>query len=468
MKEQPVSLPQMLDARERRALRQRELLNRLPGTLICFTMNIAGPVKNSDWIRRGFDEGLRLIRLQLRMSGMPTLHFEEIREVTGNEAFFAVDAPPLSVKRLTCDLEDENDLGRLFDIDVLNASGEKVSRTEIGRKTRRCLLCGQPATICGSRRLHSVAELQQRTNAILRSYFADRFADRAAELAQRSLLYEVCVTPKPGLVDRANSGAHDDMDVFTFCASAAALAPYFRSCARIGVDTAGDAPGTTFERLVLPGRRAEAAMEAATAGVNTHKGAIYSMGVLCAALGRLYGAGRAPEPDAAFDMCAEMTAPSTDRFFRQLDERVAAGQKPTTVGQKLYAESGIRGIRGEVAAGFPSVRRIALPALERQLEQGAGHDRAGAMALLQLLAHVTDTNMIARSDEETAAAVRERIANVLAEEPCPGPEWLARLDQEFIQKRLSPGGCADLLSVAWMAHFMSELAGDVVPSEPVG
>ena len=458
----PVSLPQMLEAREARARRQAELLRAHPGALISFTMNIAGPIKNSPLIEKGFDEGLRLIRLQLDAEAIGTLRFEEIRAVTGCEAFFAVDAGPTAVKALMSALEDENDLGRLFDIDVLRPDGSKVGRADTGAPPRRCLLCGQDAAVCGSRRLHTVEALQERTRAILRDYLDARFADRAASLAQRALLFEVCVTPKPGLVDRANNGAHTDMDLFDFCASAAALGPYFRACARIGMRTCERAPGETFCALVLPGRRAEGDMARATGGVNTHKGAIYSMGVFCAALGRQFGANGPADADAALALCGDMTREAADRAFD-----AARRSGPHTVGARLFLEHGIRGIRGEAAEGFPHVRDIALPALRDALARGESRDAAGARALLALIASVTDTNMIARGGMEAAEAARARAAALRSAEVAAGaggPEvksadltrGIEQMDADFIAARLSPGGCADLLSLAWMARFVEE------------
>ena len=114
-----VSLLEMLDARERRAARQREQLGQFGQTLVCFTMNIAGPVKNSPLIARGYCLGRRLLRQQLAAAGMPVVHFEEIREKTGNEAIFLVAAQALAVKTVTTAIEDASPVGRLFDMDVL-------------------------------------------------------------------------------------------------------------------------------------------------------------------------------------------------------------------------------------------------------------------------------------------------------------------------------------------------------------
>ena len=235
--ETTVSLVQMLDARERRVQHQQALLAQYHKPLICFTMNICGPVKDSPLIRRGFARGRQLLRQQFLRAKLVPLREDAIREDTGCEAFYVLDADPLTIKKFTTDIEDATPLGRLFDMDVIRPDGRKVDREELYLEGRRCLICGGPAKVCSSRRVHTVAELQEKTTEILTdARDAQDIAD-AARLSVRALLYEVTTTPKPGLVDRRNSGSHKDMDVFTFMDSAAALYPYFEACARMGRGT---------------------------------------------------------------------------------------------------------------------------------------------------------------------------------------------------------------------------------------
>lgn len=198
-KRMEVSLLEMLDARERRAARQRELLGQFGQTLVCFTMNIAGPVKNSPLIARGYCLGRRLLRQQLAAAGMPVVHFEEIREKTGNEAIFLVAAQALAVKAVTTAIEDASPVGRLFDMDVLESTGRKIDRQELGKPGRRCLICGGMAGACARSRAHSVAQLQEKTTRILEEALLEADSRCAARLAVQALLYEVAVTPKPGL-----------------------------------------------------------------------------------------------------------------------------------------------------------------------------------------------------------------------------------------------------------------------------
>ena len=259
-----VTLMEMLEARERRAARQQTLRNAYGKTMLCFTMNIAGPIKNNSLIRQGYRLGKRLLRRQLMAAGIPILHFEQVQEKTGNEAFFLLDAAPLTVKAITVEIEDYAPVGRLFDMDVLCPDGRKVDRQELGFSGRKCLICGAPAQACARSRTHTVSELQEKTWEILCQAVDDTDSADAARLACQALLYEVATTPKPGLVDRYGSGSHRDMDFFTFQASTAALFPYFSRCVKIGRETAQ--PQETFRRLRLPGKLAEGKCSAPPVG----------------------------------------------------------------------------------------------------------------------------------------------------------------------------------------------------------
>ena len=441
-----VSLPEMLDARERRANRQRELLGEYRKPLISFTMNIAGPIKDSPLIRRGFDMGLRDLEQVLAVDRIPVLHKETIREYTGSEAILVVDAPARQVKKLTWFLEENTPLGRLYDMDVLSPDGEKLQR----QTPRRCLICGEVAQICARSRTHSVAQLQEKTREILTQAVDREDSLFVSRLAQQALLYEVAVTPKPGLVDRENNGSHKDMDFFTFQRSALALGPYFARCVEIGRETAAQPPEETFARLRFPGKQAEGQMLAATGGVNTHKGAVFSLGLLCGALGRLERNEWA-QPQRILDTCAQMTRNLLTEDFGDL--KPALGE---TVGQQLFLKYGITGVRGQAASGFPEVSAIGLPKLEEGLQRGLPINDAACAALMALIAGTVDTNMIHRGGVEAQQEAAKAITEALAKEPFPGKKALEDWDRRFVEKNLSPGGCADLLAMTLMLHFLKE------------
>lgn len=443
-----VSLQEMLVTRERRAIRQKVLLSAYDKTMICFTMNIAGPVKNNSLIRRGYELGKRLLRQQLGVAGIPVAYSEEIQEKTGNEAIFLLNADPLAVKAITVEIEDHAPVGRLFDMDVLCPDGRKVDRQELGLSGRKCLICGAPAQACARSRTHTVAELQENTWEILCGALDTVDSNDAARLATQALLYEVATTPKPGLVDRENSGSHRDMDFFTFQASAAALYPYFAQCVKVGRETV-DAQ-ETFRRLRLPGKLAEGEMLHATGGVNTHKGAIFSMGILCGALGRLERA-QWGDPNTVLAECAAMTKGIISRDYAGLTPETAK-----TAGQKLYLQYGITGVRGQAEAGFPAVLNVGLPKLEAALAAGKSINEAGCAALLAMLANTLDTNMIHRGGYDVQQQTAKEVKALLEAEAFPSDDTLKSLDAQFIQKNLSPGGTADLLAMVYMLHFLKE------------
>lgn len=431
--EHQVTLEEMLDARERRALRQRQLLTQYSIPMICFTMNVAGPVKNSSLIRKGFELGKRCLKEQFDSLKISYVYSEEIHEPTGNEACFLIDADPLFIKEITCSLEDASPLGRLFDLDVLKPGGEKTDRTELGLAPRRCLICGGPAKACARSRAHTVEELQAKTTEILIGAMNEEDAHHGAMLAARALLYEVCTTPKPGLVDREGNGSHKDMDIFTFMDSASSLWPYFETCIQIGRQTASLPAAQTFLQIRSSGRKAEARMYSATKGINTHKGAVFSLGILCAALGRLPRESWC-HPADVLDECAAMTKGLVAGDFAGLTE-----QNAVTMGQKLYLHHRITGIRGQMEEGLPAVRNAGLPVLKKGIAQGLSINDAGCAALLALMCAATDTNLIARSSLPVQQEIVSEISRLLESNPYPEKQILRRLDRQFVEKIFLPG-----------------------------
>ena len=426
-----VSLFDILNAREARVRQQQQLLAAHRAPLLCFTMNIAGPVKTTPLIRRGFEAGLKQLDKQLPQENVL---FREVQVLpTGCEAFFAVDLPARELKLLCTAIEEQHPLGRLFDMDVIDTDGKKLER----QTQRGCIVCGKPGRSCAASRAHSVEQLQAVTAQLLKRYF---FPSDIADAAVQSLIDEVRTTPKPGLVDRRNNGSHKDMDLPLFEASANALRPYFEECVRIGQNTAQLPPEETFPLLRAAGVEAEKTMLQVTGGVNTHKGAIYTLGLLCGSIGRLC----CTHTDAILAECRAMVGSSVKADFA-----AATGK---TAGERLYLQHGIRGIRGEAADGFPSVKNIGLHHFRKAASEGHSQNDAGCIALLHLIAQVEDTNLYHRGGRDGAQWAAEATQKLL---PRPGKEQIAQLDDAFIARNLSPGGCADLLAATYFLHTLS-------------
>ena len=403
----------MLLARDRRASRQAALLSRYGRPVISFTMNIAGPVKDSPLIRYAFRSGLR----QLEALPCAQLCREAIFEPTGPEALLVYETQDARLLKAFCiRLESEGEAGRLFDLDVLDANGEKLSR-ETGRT---CLVCGGPVSVCSRSRAHGLEAITARTGAILEAFAAETLG----EMAENALLAEVHFTPKPGLVDEANNGAHRDMDVPLFERSAHALRPCFEEFVRLGIQGASPAA------LQQAGVRAEQAMFAATGGVNTHKGAIYSGALL------LHAAGRLLSGEEEGNLC-ELAA-----------QTAAAIPAPTgTHGAAVRAQCG--GIRTEAVSGYPTAQAVL-----RQLRQSGPLD-----ALLLSMSRLDDSTLWHRGGSEGAQLVRSRAADILAAPASEREARTRRLDAELIERNLSPGGSADLLAMAFFLEKALPLLG---------
>lgn len=434
-----VLLNEILAAREARAARQQALLKQYNRPVVSFTMNIAGPVKTAPIITRAFAYGLS--ELEKALQGHAIRSREVHREITGDEAMLSVNLDASQLKGICTAIEEATPMGRLFDMDVIDLNGAKLER----ETERGCIVCGKPGRTCASRRLHSVTELQEATRKLICGHFDPIDAELIADAAVDSLIKEVRTTPKPGLVDLRNNGSHSDMDTPLFLASAEALRPFFRRCAQIGQETAGLAPPEAFPLLREAGLEAEQTMYRATNGVNTHKGAIYTLGILCAAFGCLMHAGNErPMPEKLLNLCMWIAG---DAAREDLETAEA-----DTFGLRLYRERGIGGIRGEMAKGLPSVSQ-ALGIYRRAVFHGHSANDAGVLTLLHLIAHVDDTNLWHRGGQEGAEFAARAAQELLHGDPTI--QQIEALDDAFIARNLSPGGCADLLAAVYLLDSLT-------------
>lgn len=331
------------------------------------------------------------------------------------------------------------------------------------------------------------------------------FAREVARLAVRSLHAELCLYPKPGLVSPVDSGSHEDMDAETFMRSMFALRHYFKKICLAGLD---DAP---FARLKALGIAAEAAMLRATRGVNTHRGAIFSLGMLCATAGRARAQGTPLTP-------AALRAAMLIRWGEELAMHAAPERRPVAgaadavpVGRAEGADGGtsapvgcaegadrgtlvpvgraegteggtlvpagggvaalsnglrvaaryaVSGAREEGALGLPSVFEVGLPALLAARARGASITEQRVETLYTLMAHVSDSNVYHRAGPQGAQIVRDHAGRFLALGGTRNPNWHADAiasHKVFMLHRLSPGGAADLLAACCFVQSLAAL-----------
>ena len=253
-------------------------------------------------------------------------------------------------------------------------------------------------------------------------------------VAADCLVRELETWPKPGLVSHVDNGSHDDMDAGTFRRSAAAIEPYMQRLADAG------ALGCGMGRLRIIGLEAERAMFTATSGINTHRGAIFGLGLLCAAAGAKTGGLVDPRLSLG-DVVARLWGDSI------LDGPVLLHSHGSAARRRFRAG----GARIEAATGFPSVYGIGLPALRRaRAVVPEDMESARVEACFSLIASVEDTNLLHRGGLDGLRFAHDAARGFIASGGVSAPGWRARaqsIHEGFVARRLSPGGSADLLAM---------------------
>lgn len=272
--------------------------------------------------------------------------------------------------------------------------------------------------------------------------------------ALRAVLYEVTVNPKPGLVDPVSQGAHKDMDVFTFIDSAVSLQPYFEQAYQIGLKADTDDLVSIFQTLRVAGKTAEETMFQATTGVNTHKGAIFSLGILLAATGYAHRYNRQSTVEILTTVKG-MLINLTQADFAKLSAKQVGQQ---TAGERQFLQFGKTGIRGEAEAGFPTVAELGLPFLRK----ATGTRNQQLLDTLLFIASGTeDSNLIKRAGTPTVIDwLKPQIDQYFklgGSKTKAGMQFLEKLDQVFIERNLSLGGSADLLILTTYLALLEEV-----------
>lgn len=462
-----VSVEEMALRREARAARQAQLLREFSLPIVSFTMNIAGPVKFTDAIETAFNVGVSELKRALARFNVKYAHTEYLIASTGCEALFAVSGiNEKLLKAVAVKVEEEYEFSRLYDIDIIGKSGEKLARP----KPRKCLVCDKVAFECARNRTHSVEELQKRTRELTRQ--AISFAAMSAAFA--ALRAEVETTPKAGLVDMNNNGANSDMTPELFYMSAEALRPYYYLMAYNAADDApesGHGEGCSVDssvncadcmnhesctldhgaslmaKLTILGVEAEAKMKEATNGVNTHKGAVFCLGLLVSAYAKLVSHGMEHGP---LDIIAEakrmaLTRPDPGR-----------GTHGAYVREKFLGEKTINlGADAEARAGFPAAVNAYRRILGFKL-MGFDENPCYALALIGIMAELYDTNAYLRAGAEGADYVRQRASEINAMPLSKRLNEVISFDKELIERNINCGGAADMLAAAIFLDKLNE------------
>ncbi len=362
------------------------------------------------------------------------------------------------LKALGEEFEARHPVGRAIDVDVTDEQGQPVS----SQKLKRCLLCEQPALVCMREHTHTYQELREALTIRMTTYLAQqqqtRVCKQLAGIALKAALYEITVSPKPGLVDRFDQGAHRDMDYFTFLDSSAALAGYLEELAVAGYAFEAEDFTQALPLIREIGLKMEAAMFRATAGVNTQKGLIFLLGLALFAASHTI----ARQGHFAVTTCREVLAAMCRDLVRKelglAGEAAVSAEFSTTSathGETCFRQYGTicGGVRQEAEAGFPSVFEHGLPELRTQLAPAARR-----LSTSQMNTALTRTNIIYRQNLQTLQTLQMMARATLAAE-LPAEER-ARYDDLIAYCRdnyVSPGGSADLLAITIFMYYVESV-----------
>jgi len=259
--------------------------------------------------------------------------------------------------------------------------------------------------------------------------------------AVQSLHQELATYPKPGLVSPVDNGSHRDMDATLFFRSLFALRGYFRHISMAG---RREAP---FRELQKLGLAAEKKMMTATRGVNTHRGAIFNLGLLAAAAGSLQGSGLSLQENALGN--------KVKTTWGEAIRRHGKGLPAVSHGSLAASRYGAGGAIQEASSGFPHVFGVGLPVLQTCLARGDSPNQAAVQCLFSLMAVLPDTNLLFRGGVKGLKFAQSSARTFLSEGGVQHPGWQSSavdIHREFVSLNLSPGGSADLLAAALFVH----------------
>ena len=277
----------------------------------------------------------------------------------------------------------------------------------------------------------------------------DEMTFHAEDLIRYALRAEVMTTPKPGLVDLNDSGAHTDMDFALFMKSTDAIAPYLTVMFETGRQN--EDLKAVFASIRRTGIAAEQAMFESTGGVNTHKGMIFSMGIIAAAAGYCLKQNGSFRAERILELSGMMCAETLQEDFRNMEQR-----DPHTHGEKLYRRYGEKGIRGEAMTGFPVLGSTALPVIRENRDEE--DNRRYLRVLTAVMSELQDTNILTRGSYEDLAWLKQEAVRLL---PDPDEAKLKAMNEECIRKNISPGGAADMLACTILLDRLEQLSAEI-------
>lgn len=461
------SLEKILKAKEQRqSIKQQNA--KLGYASISLNLNIPGYPKSNDQLKKVFFflkeelyNYLIIIKIDVKKDRIKIQSDD-----AGDICFFPFEqkkTPLFALKKQLEDFEEHHQLGRILDIDLFDINNQAIS----SGKKKKCLLCEDKALICMHKKKHSYKELREyiekQTKKYCKSLAKKEICQSLSALATWSVLTEISLFNKPGLVCPDQQGAHTDMNYHTFLASTAGITPYFYSFAKLGYQWDGQDFEQTILKIRLVGVETEKKMFETTKGVNTQKGAIFLLGF------SLFAVAYCLKTNHFFDKI--IFREILKKLNKDLVNNELVENANYSNGEKCFNKFGKQlagGIRLEIELGLPTVFEIAYPFMLKLFpekidttNQVEFQDKM-RIVLLKIISKNNDTNILHRSDEKMLMQLKKMANDAL--ENCKktnSKDSYENLIKFCKNNKLSPGGSADLLVMTLFIYCVNNKYGKI-------
>lgn len=445
----------LLQCREQRTIKKLKLAQ-AGCHVVSLQLNIPGLPKTSDLLTAFIRVVEELFECAFLSENLLSKWERKCAEtdISGDSVLYLFDEntiPAEELKEFSEKFEQEFELGRIVDLDVLSAEGKVIS----SGKAKPCFVCDGKADECRKSKRHAIEEVREKMISAIEKYSDDQKSEHIVNKVSshliRGLLLEVALSPKPGLVCRQSSGAHTDMDYISFLQSVSSLSPYFNKIAKLSIAFIDKDVAKALPKIRVIGLEMEREMILATNGVNTHKGAIFLMAISCFAIVRTIKR-KGYFQASVFSACIQQLCRGiVQKELCLISDRV----DNLTHGQQCFKKYGLQGAgaRGEAEQGFPAVLHHALPYLQRKMDKSPFEYSDAEMnnllipVLLKIMTINNDTNVLFRHGKDALAELKKKSLRALR-------DWESGSDIQYLElvkwcngQKVSPGGSADILAV---------------------
>jgi len=440
-----------LEARDQRAFLKKQIaLDGLPS--LSLSLNVPGFPKSNPTVKAFFGYCLRDLKFALKANQINLIEGKslEISDAAGD--FYLVPFSPgrltlKEIKQVCESFEQRHPLGRFIDADLNDEKGVSFS----SGKSKLCFFClERPAIECRRENAHEPEELRSYMFPKM-DYYCNQQKEasiikKLSSLAQQAILFEISLSPKPGLVDKFSNGSHADMNYQTFIDSTAAISPWFAELVREGYSFSDSDLTKALPFIRNIGLRMESAMYEATQNVNTQKGIIFLMGLSLFACGKLF---RQSDQFAVEEFRNIIRGVCKDLVTKELTDTKSVKSH----GEDIFHQYGFGGARGEAESGFATVVDFGLPQLAGVAEL---KDEDAMKCFLSIAANNNDTNILYRSNSDVLENFKKLCKKAVAD--FNDQSYSAVIG--FCKKEnISPGGSADLLAVTIFVHSVINADG---------